>query len=395
MRPNWVVLISRTTATCIGYHGVSHAWHRLSRTGVFLGQVVMVDTLSEVQLEVFCTCPQSITVSRERYVDEVKAVSRWSEECGCKGILVYTDNSLVDPWLVSQIILQNTKKLCPLVAVQPAYMHPYAVAKIVSSFAHLYERRIFLNMVAGGFTTDLAALNDTTPHDKRYARLIEYTSIIQQLLGSSGPVTYEGEFYTIRNLKMTPPLPAPLFPGVFVSGSSEAGLLAAAKALGATAVKYPKPVRDYGQSNSQECVGSGVRVGIITRASADEAWRIAHERFPTDKKGQLTHKLAMKVSDSSWHKQLSEVAAESNIDETPYWLVPFENYKTFCPYLVGDYETVSNELALYVVAGYETFILDIPASKEELSHASEVFKLATKKASTLKLPSAHLTAQAV
>lgn len=354
----------------------------------------MVDTLSEVQLEVFCTCPQSFAVSRDQYVDEVKAVARWSEECGCKGILVYTDNSLVDPWLVSQIILQNTKKLCPLVAVQPAYMHPYAVAKIVSSFAHLYERRIFLNMVAGGFTTDLAALNDTTPHDKRYARLIEYTSIIQLLLGNSGPVTYEGEFYTIRNLKMTPPVPAPLLPGVFVSGSSEAGLLAA-RALGATAVKYPKPARDYGQENSQECVGSGVRVGIISRASADEAWRIAHERFPTDKKGQLTHKLAMKVSDSSWHKQLSEVAAESHIDPTPYWLVPFENYKTFCPYLVGDYEIVSNELARYVVAGYETFILDIPASKEELFHTSEVFKLAATKVLTRKPPSAHLTAQAV
>ena len=62
----------------------------------------MVDTLSEVQLEVFCTCPQSFTVSRDRYVDEVKAVARWSEACGCKGILVYTDNSLVHSWLVSQ-----------------------------------------------------------------------------------------------------------------------------------------------------------------------------------------------------------------------------------------------------------------------------------------------------
>ncbi|MFB9266901.1 hypothetical protein ACFFWD_27690 [Bradyrhizobium erythrophlei] len=83
----------------------------------------MVDTISEVQLEVFCTCPQSSMVLREKYVDEVIAVARWSEECGCKGILVYTDNSLLDPWLVSQVILQNTKKLCPLVAVQPAYMH--------------------------------------------------------------------------------------------------------------------------------------------------------------------------------------------------------------------------------------------------------------------------------
>ena len=345
----------------------------------------MVDTVSGAELEVFCTCPQSSMVLREKYVDEVIAVARWSEECGCKGILIYTDNSLVDPWLVSQVILQNTKKLCPLVAVQPAYMHPYAVAKMVSSFAHLYERRIYLNMVAGGFTTDLTALNDTTPHDKRYARLIEYTSIIKQLLGGSGPVTFEGEFYTIRNLKMTPPLPAPLLPGIFVSGSSEAGL-SAAKALGATAVKYPKPASDYGQPNSEECRDSGVRVGIIARASADEAWRIAHERFPTDKKGQLTHKLAIKVSDSVWHKQLSELGAQSNIHETPYWLVPFENYKTFCPYLVGDYGTVSDEIALYVAAGYETFILDIPSNQEELSHTSEVFKLAAKKAATWKSP---------
>src|SRR5438046_1636138 len=231
-----------------------------------------VDRSTDVSLEVFSTCTQSTDGDREAYVQRVADVARWSERAGCKGILVYSDNRLVDAWLVSHIIIQNTKKLCPLVAVQPAYMHPYAVAKMVSSFAHLYERRIFLNMVAGGFVADLAALNDTTPHDKRYARLIEYTSIIQQLLGNSGPVTYEGEFYTIRNLKMTPPVPAPLLPGVFVSGSSEAGLLAA-KALGATAVKYPKPVREYEQANSQECLGSGVRVGIITRASADEAWR--------------------------------------------------------------------------------------------------------------------------
>jgi alkanesulfonate monooxygenase len=354
----------------------------------FRGESEMLDTVPEVQLDVFCTCPQSSMVLREKYVDEVIAVARWSEECGCRGILVYTDNSLLDPWLVSQVILQNTKKICPLVAVQPAYMHPYAVAKMVSSLAHLHERRIYLNMVAGGFTTDLAALNDTTRHDKRYGRLLEYTSIIKQLLGSSDPVTFEGEFYTVRNLKMTPPLPAPLLPGIFVSGSSEAGLLAA-KTLGATAVKYPKPAKDYGRTNSQDDLGLGVRVGIITRASADEAWRIAHQRFPSDKKGQLTHKLAMKVSDSSWHKQLSELANQSNVHETPYWLVPFENYKTFCPYLVGDYGTVSDELALYVAAGYETFILDIPANQEELSHTGEVFKLAARKAPARKLPAQH------
>jgi alkanesulfonate monooxygenase len=339
----------------------------------------MAESSFESQLEVFSTCPQSSAVSRSSYIENVISVARWSEDSGCRGILVYTDNSLVDAWLVSQIILQNTKSLCPLVAVQPAYMHPYSVAKMVSSLGYMYERRVYLNMVAGGFTTDLAALNDTTPHDKRYARLIEYTTIITKLLEGPDSVDFDGEFYKIRNLRMTPSLSRDLFPGIFVSGSSEAGL-AAARAVGATAVKYPKPAQEYEQDNSQEGLNSGVRVGIITRELNDEAWKVAHKRFPEDRKGQLTHKLAMKVSDSSWHKQLSELSGETKTRSTPYWLVPFENYKTFCPYLVGSYEVVSKELATYVAAGYRTFILDIPPDKEELSHIGHVFDKAAKKA---------------
>src|SRR5437867_5992150 len=208
-------------------------------------------------LELFATCTQSSVIDRNSYVRRVAEVARWSEQHGCKGILVYTDNSEVDAWLVSQIIIQNTNTLSPLVAVQPVYMHPYSVAKMVASFGHLYGRRIYLNMVAGGFKNDLTALNDTTHHEKRYARLIEYTTIIKQLLADPAPVTFEGEFYKVNKLKMTPPLSPELFPGIFISGSSEAGL-AAAKALGATAVKYPKPAKECEGEGSADGIDSGI-----------------------------------------------------------------------------------------------------------------------------------------
>src|SRR6266516_760513 len=197
------------------------------------------DAVPDVSLEVFSTCAQSSDGDRESYVRRVADVARWSERVGCKGILVYSDNRLVDPWLVSHVIIQSTTRLCPLVAVQPIYMHPYAVAKMAASFGHLYGRRIYLNMVAGGFKNDLVALNDPTPHDKRYDRLIEYTLIIRELLNGASALSYDGEFYQVKNLKLTPSLPSHLFPGIFVSGSSDAGL-AAAKAIGATAVKYPR-----------------------------------------------------------------------------------------------------------------------------------------------------------
>src|SRR5262245_4754986 len=99
------------------------------------------------ELDVFSTCPQSSDFSGAEYLARVIDVARWSEKQGLSGILVYTDNRLVDPWLVAQSIVQNTSSICPLVAVQPVYMHPYTVAKIVASIGHLYGRRLYLNMV--------------------------------------------------------------------------------------------------------------------------------------------------------------------------------------------------------------------------------------------------------
>jgi alkanesulfonate monooxygenase len=349
----------------------------------------------EFAVEVFATAPQSKDWDKREYLKRVADVARWSEEAGCAGILVYTDNSIADPWLVGQIIIQSTERLSPLVAIQPVYMHPYSVAKMISTYGFLHNRRIYLNMVAGGFANDLTAMGDRTPHDRRYDRLVEYTLIIKQLLAGAGPVSFAGAFYQIENLRLAPNLPDELFPGIFVSGSSEAGL-AAARAIGAVAVQYPSPVSEYEKSPPPADLSCGARVGVIAREDADEAWRVAHDRFPTDRRGQLTHQLAMKVSDSVWHKQLSKIGAKIGAetaaelgaesdgqaagDRNPYWLGPFENYKTNCPYLVGSYDRVAQELASYIAVGYRTLILDIPPDQEELAHINLVLTRARREA---------------
>jgi alkanesulfonate monooxygenase len=76
---------------------------------------------------------------------------------------------------------------------------------------------------------------------------------------------------------------------------------------------------------------------------------------------------------------LSQAADETRHRREIYWLRPFESYKTFCPYLVGSYERVAEELAKYIGVGYETFVLDIPPSEEELRHTSVVFERATRR----------------
>lgn len=330
------------------------------------------------RVRIFATSPQSLGADRKTYRQNVIDVARWSEEAGCTGTLVYTDNGIVDPWLVAEIILANTRRLCPLVAVQPVYMHPYAVAKMVASLAFLYGRRVFLNMVAGGFTNDLVALNDTTPHDKRYARLAEYTRIID-LLFTGKPVTFHGQFYVVEKLTLNPAVPPELVPLILMSGSSEAGLMTAS-ALGATAVRYPGPSTDYQAPATGQNERQGIRVGIIARDQEDAAWEVADRRFPPDRKGEILHELAMKVSDSSWHKQLSQLGNTAAASRPTYWLRPFETSKTNCPYLVGTYASVAREVAAYLSAGFTTFILDIPPDPDELRHIGIVFEKALEEA---------------
>src|SRR5579864_263495 len=224
-------------------------------------------------VKIFSTCPPSKLSQPGAYFRQVREIARWSEDAGCEGILVYTDNGLLDPWLVSQVVIEATEHLCPLVAVQPAYMHPYSVAKMVASIGFLYGRRVHLNMVAGGFTNDLVALNDPTPHDERYARLVEYTTVIQNLLRTASPVSFAGRYYQVANLKLAPPLPAELAPSVLVSGSSEAGM-EAARQLGATAVEYPKPAAQYGTGGTvaATAASNGIRLGIVARPKDADAW---------------------------------------------------------------------------------------------------------------------------
>ena len=325
-------------------------------------------------LEIFSTCPQSKDGTSSDYARRVVEVARWSEAAGCAGILVYTDNSIVDPWLVAQIILQNTERLCPLIAVQPIYMHPYAAAKMVASYAFMYRRRVYLNMVAGGFRGDLFALNDPTHHDDRYERVREYALIVKHLLESPDPVTFEGRFYTVRNLRMTPPLSRDLMPGMLMSGSSPAGL-ATAEAIGATSVIYPRPAEEEG-ADGETRVRRGARIGVIARPDAGAAWRVAHERFPDDRRGRAMHRIAMTASDSTWHRQLSEKSEDAGCEDSPYWLWPFQTYRGFCPYIVGSFDQAADYLAHYIAKGYRTYILDIPHSSEDLECASIAFSAA-------------------
>ncbi len=331
-----------------------------------------------MNIELFTTAPESTSLERDGYLCELKRIALESEKHGYKGILIYSNNRLADPWMTAGFILSETEKLLPMIALQPVYNHPYTVAKMISTLALMYNRPIALNLIAGGFVNDLKALGDQTEHNKRYDRLIEYTDIIQQLLKSKLGVTYEGEYYRIENLKLEPPLPESLQPSYYISGSSQKAKETAAR-LCAQLIEYPEPFDAYSNSHeNKDYLVKGIRIGILARHTHEKAWSDARERFPETRIGELSHELAKKTSDSEWHEKLSNQHQNGNGDanEPVYWLGPFKHYQTFCPYLVGDFEEVASELSSYIKTGCVTCILDIPVSELELQNTLRVFNQA-------------------
>jgi alkanesulfonate monooxygenase len=307
-------------------------------------------------------------------VVSTREVAQWSDEFGCRGMLVYTDNRSIDPWILAQDLIIRTTNLAPLIALQPVYMHPYAAAQKVFALAHLYGRPVDINFVAGGFQFDLTALGDRVHHDARYERLAEYGTILTKLL-TGERITIKGQHYSVSGLQLAEGLPVALRPRLTVAGSSPSGRECAAT-LAATAVTHPAPLDLSSASDAATAIDIktstlplGVRIGILTRETNEMAWREAHRwlgEIPQDK-GQMEY--AVSATDSSWLKQLAISANSSKTRENGiYWLGPFERGVSFCPYLVGSYDEVAHYLHRDFASGVRLIILDTPREKADLEH---------------------------
>ncbi|THA34019.1 LLM class flavin-dependent oxidoreductase [Streptomyces sp. A1277] len=327
-----------------------------------------MNDLAASGVTLYSTVRSSIGHGRTSHLRTLLELAGWVDDAGYRGALVYSDNTSMDVWLAAQAAIANTASFVPLVAVQPLDKTPFAVARAVSSLAHLYGRRVDINFVSGGFIRDLAVQGDTLSHDARYDRLTEYVGIVKTLLGG-GMANFAGEYYTVRRARLTTAVPDDLLPTAYVSGSSAASLQAG-ESLGLGQLSFPVLPEDFASPGIRKNrFGSGISIGIIARDDSAEAWRIAHKRFPADPEGAERMKLLLSAGGSSWQPQLASVPIPDEARGQPYWLVPFRYHHTFCPYLVGSHDEVARAVTTYLNGGIRTFVLDIPREPDDLWHA--------------------------
>lgn len=323
--------------------------------------------LPEREVKVFTVMPR--TRDKTSYVRDLTNLACWSEACGSTGILLFLGNdTLLDPWLSACTAMSRTQDLQPLVAVNPLYMHPFAAARMISSLALLFERKIYINLIAGTAVRDHTALGDQLEHDKRYARLSEYAQVMQLLLTQRRPVSFHGHYYQINDLQLLPSLPAHLQPDFLLAGQSAAAR-ALACSLPAETLQMLGPDLD-GPADAQ----GGLYFGIVTRPDRAAALEAARAYFPADDVGREVAARAMQATDATWKRRLWSESESEEISTCGYWLGPFKNFQSDCPYVVGERAVLSGIIAELVRKGTSTFVIDTPVAEVELQEIAAAFK---------------------
>nr|BCJ78239.1 flavin-dependent oxidoreductase [Niallia circulans] len=327
-------------------------------------------------IQYYCQIPGvSHYSSKQEFMENSVKIARLSDAYGIVGSLSFFNHSVLDPWAVSSVIMQQTERHVPLIALQPYMYPPYTAAKLIQSLTYLYNRRIDLNMITGAVTGELQQTGGYIDHSSRYKKLHEYVRVLRLLLEAGGPVSFRGEYYELNNLEFKPSLgDRTLFPKIFMSGSSEEGLEAGLKAADYV-VTHPGPLEHFERHFSSRVQGtpaqSAIRIEIIARETAGEAWEAARARYPANRQGAIQLRMKKK-SESSWQRTLAELALASETYDDVFWMGGYMNGGIYSPVLVGDYETVAAYLNGYYKLGVKAVLLGSMYSEEDFVHFSRV-----------------------
>ncbi|KQU04336.1 alkanesulfonate monooxygenase [Rhodococcus sp. Leaf7] len=327
----------------------------------------------------------SVDGHREATLEYLTELAVTVEELGFEAVLTPTGGHCEDAWLVTAALIPATTRLKFLVAFRPGAVSPVTSAQMVSTFHRLSGGRVLLNVVVGGDDVEQRAYGDTLSKDQRYARADEFLGIARAV-GDGAPVTSSGTYFTVDRPNgggFAGQAPVRL-PDVYFGGSSDAALRVAAEHADvyltwgeppdAVAEKLAR-VRSLAAEQGRTVRG-GLRIHVITRETADEAWARAEELIAdVDDATIATRHAQLSALGSEGQRRMSALHGGDRralIVAPNLWAGIGLVRGGAGTALVGSHDQIVERLEEYRDAGVDEFILSGYPHIEEARHVGAV-----------------------
>lgn len=165
--------------------------------------------------------------------EEAKRVSLQAEDLGFEYNLIAARwyGPVLEPYTTTAALASVTSRIKLIIAMHSGLFQPQLVAKMGANIDQISGGRFHINLVSG--SEDHAFQHEMYggtwhPHDERYAVSEEYIHIVKGIW-SEQPYSYDGTYYSVKDVDMQPkPVQRPI-PSIFLGGKSEAARDVAAR----------------------------------------------------------------------------------------------------------------------------------------------------------------------
>jgi alkanesulfonate monooxygenase len=302
-----------------------------------------------------------------------------AERLGFSAALTPTSSWCEDAWVMSAALTQLTRTFRFLVAFRPGLQSPTLAAQMAATFQRVSGGRLLLNLVTGGDDVEQRRFGDHLDKTARYARAGEFMHVFRELW-SGQPVDFAGEHIDVRGAQI---VPHPVWPEIYLGGSSDAALdVAAAHAdVYLTWGEPPDAVAEKLESVSERARGLGrelrfgIRLHVIARDSAAEAWATAKELLDgLDRESIERAQTIQRASQSEGQRRMVALhnGRTDALEVSPNLWAGIGLVRGGAgTALVGSHEEVADRIAEYHDLGIDEFILSGYPHLEEAYRVGE------------------------
>ncbi|ALS24006.1 MULTISPECIES: FMNH2-dependent alkanesulfonate monooxygenase [Paenibacillus] len=312
-----------------------------------------------------------------------RQIAQAVDQLGYSGMLVPTGHACEDGWVVASALMQATEKLKFLVAVRPGGISVSIAARMAASFERLSSGRLLINVVTGGDPAEMKGDGIFLSHGERYEATDEFLTVWKRLMRGE-TVTFHGKHIRVEGAKLQYVPFSRQSPPLFIGASSEAGHAVAAKHIDTYLTWAETPamvaekiadVRSRAQALGRR-IKFGLRVQIIVRETAEEAWAAARKLIQYVSEEDVREAQAMLDRfDSVGQRRMTQLVRDNRHkpEVSPnLWAGIGQVRGGVGTALVGSPDEVAERLKEYAALGIDTFILSGYPHLEEAYRISEL-----------------------